>query len=190
MADELLDVDELGPVDWMVVEFPGSTFNGEIAPELQALVERGIVRVLDLLVLKRTTTVRSTRSRSRISTTARPASSARSNTSSRTCSARMTLRTSRTRSSPDRLQRCSSGKTAGLRRSPAHAAAPAASSLPTGASRSKHDVPLAARRMRREAVLGPAPVARTAATVGTAVVVAHGVNRRMDRREDRRDRRI
>jgi len=48
---------------------------------------------------------------------------------------------------------------------------------------------MAARRMRRAAVLGPAPVARTAATVGTAVVVAHGVNRRMDRREDRRDER-
>jgi hypothetical protein len=24
-----LDVDELGPVDWIVVEFPGSTFDGE-----------------------------------------------------------------------------------------------------------------------------------------------------------------
>jgi len=32
-----------------------------------------------------------------------------------------------------------------------------------------------------------APVARTAATVGTAAVVAHGVRRRGDRREDRRD---
>ncbi|HXJ64484.1 MAG TPA: hypothetical protein VNN79_12085 [Actinomycetota bacterium] len=48
-------------------------------------------------------------------------------------------------------------------------------------------MPLAARRMRRAAVIGPAPVARTAATVGTAVVVAHGVNRRTDRRDDRRD---
>jgi hypothetical protein len=47
---------------------------------------------------------------------------------------------------------------------------------------------MVARRARRS-VIGPAPVARTAATVGTAVVVAHGVNRRMDRREDRRDRR-
>ena len=48
-------------------------------------------------------------------------------------------------------------------------------------------MPLAARRMRRAAVIGPAPVARTAATVGTAAVVAHGVGRRTDRREDRRD---
>ncbi len=46
-------VDELGPVDWIVVEFPGSRFNGEIAPALRDLVERGVVRVLDLLVLKK-----------------------------------------------------------------------------------------------------------------------------------------
>jgi hypothetical protein len=53
VAQESLDVDELGPVDWIVVEFPGSKFNGEIAPQLESLVERGIVRVLDLLVLKK-----------------------------------------------------------------------------------------------------------------------------------------
>jgi hypothetical protein len=35
-----------------VVEFPGSKFNGEI-PALQDLVGRGLVRVLDLLVLKK-----------------------------------------------------------------------------------------------------------------------------------------
>ena len=46
-------VDELGPVDWIVVEFPGSKFNGEIAPALRDLVERDLVRVLDLLVLKK-----------------------------------------------------------------------------------------------------------------------------------------
>ena len=46
-------VDELGPVDWIVVEFPGSRFNGEIAPALRDLVERDLVRVLDLLVLKK-----------------------------------------------------------------------------------------------------------------------------------------
>ena len=47
-------------------------------------------------------------------------------------------------------------------------------------------MPLARRRVRRVAVLGPAPVVRTAATVGTAAVVARGVNRRVDRRQDRR----
>lgn len=47
------EIDELGPVDWLVVEFPGSRFKGEIAPALNDLVERGIIRVLDLLLLKK-----------------------------------------------------------------------------------------------------------------------------------------
>jgi hypothetical protein len=44
-------LDELGPVDYLVVEFPGSNFNGEIIPQLVDLVERGIVRVLDLVLI-------------------------------------------------------------------------------------------------------------------------------------------
>lgn len=47
------DLDEIGPIDYMVVEFPGSTFNGEIAPALADLVDSDIVRVLDLLVVKK-----------------------------------------------------------------------------------------------------------------------------------------
>lgn len=46
-------LDELGPVDWIVLEFPGSRFNGEIAPALVDLTDRGIVRVLDLLLIKK-----------------------------------------------------------------------------------------------------------------------------------------
>ncbi len=46
-------MDELGPVDYIVVEFPGSKFNGEIAPALDDLVERGIIRVLDIVVLQK-----------------------------------------------------------------------------------------------------------------------------------------
>jgi hypothetical protein len=51
--NEVDAVDELGPVDWIVVEFPGSKFNGQIAPALLDLVERDLIRVLDLLVLKK-----------------------------------------------------------------------------------------------------------------------------------------
>ena len=51
--DEVDAVDELGPVDWIVVEFPGSRFNGQIAPALLDLVDRDLIRVLDLLVLKK-----------------------------------------------------------------------------------------------------------------------------------------
>jgi hypothetical protein len=46
-------VDELGPVDWLVVEFPGSHFKGEIAPALDELVEAGTIRVLDLVLIKK-----------------------------------------------------------------------------------------------------------------------------------------
>ncbi len=46
-------IDELGPVDYLVVEFPGSQFNGEILPELLGLVRRGLVRILDLAVIRR-----------------------------------------------------------------------------------------------------------------------------------------
>jgi hypothetical protein len=46
-------IDELGPVDYLVVEFPGSKFNGEIAPVLADLVERDIVRVLDLIMIRK-----------------------------------------------------------------------------------------------------------------------------------------
>jgi hypothetical protein len=53
-ADDMSEaIDELGPVDWIVVEFPGSKFNGEIAPVLQDLVERGLIRVLDLMMLRK-----------------------------------------------------------------------------------------------------------------------------------------
>jgi Family of unknown function (DUF6325) len=49
------DVDELGPVDYMVVEFPAdkADFSGAMAGELVALVKGGVVRVLDLLILKK-----------------------------------------------------------------------------------------------------------------------------------------
>ena len=45
------DVDELGPVDYIVVEFPAdkANFSGEMAAELTRLVSRGDVRILDLL---------------------------------------------------------------------------------------------------------------------------------------------
>jgi uncharacterized protein DUF6325 len=47
--------DELGPVDWLVVEFPAdkANFSGEMARELKALVERELVRVLDLVFIRK-----------------------------------------------------------------------------------------------------------------------------------------
>ena len=47
------ELDELGPVDYLVVEFPAgqANFTGEMAAELQALVEGGTIRILDLLII-------------------------------------------------------------------------------------------------------------------------------------------
>jgi hypothetical protein len=47
------EIDTLGPVDFLVVEFPlgVSHFTGEMAAELAKLVEAGIIRILDLLVI-------------------------------------------------------------------------------------------------------------------------------------------
>ena len=46
-------IDQLGPVDYLVVEFPANTsnFTGEMLEELIALVEGGVIRVIDLLIL-------------------------------------------------------------------------------------------------------------------------------------------
>jgi len=39
---------ELGPVDYMIVAFPGNEFRGEIAPALAELVDNGTIRIIDL----------------------------------------------------------------------------------------------------------------------------------------------
>ena len=45
----------MGPVDYLVVKFPGNKFSGEILPELDRLEKSGIIRVIDMaLVLKDT----------------------------------------------------------------------------------------------------------------------------------------
>ena len=47
------DLDTLGPVDYVVVEFPAgaSNFTGEMAKELLALVDAGTIRLIDILIL-------------------------------------------------------------------------------------------------------------------------------------------
>jgi hypothetical protein len=47
------DVDQLGPIDYLVVEFPGNRMTGEGLPLLVELVERGIIRILDLVFVKK-----------------------------------------------------------------------------------------------------------------------------------------
>jgi hypothetical protein len=51
MTDTSLD--ELGPVDYVVVEFPAgaSNFTGEMTTELVALVDSGTIRLIDVIIL-------------------------------------------------------------------------------------------------------------------------------------------
>ena len=41
----------LGPIDVIALEFPGNRFRGEILPELFELVDKGIIRIIDLVVI-------------------------------------------------------------------------------------------------------------------------------------------
>ena len=50
MTDETVDV---GPIDYIVVEFPGSKMTGEGLPIIVDLVDRGIIRLLDLAFFKK-----------------------------------------------------------------------------------------------------------------------------------------
>jgi hypothetical protein len=43
----------IGPVEYIIVGFPGNQFNGEIAPELGKLVDSGTIRVLDLVFISK-----------------------------------------------------------------------------------------------------------------------------------------
>ncbi|HET9739873.1 MAG TPA: DUF6325 family protein [Solirubrobacteraceae bacterium] len=49
------ELDVLGPVDYLVVEFPAAkaNFSGEMATQLGSLVDRELIRVLDLLLLRK-----------------------------------------------------------------------------------------------------------------------------------------
>ena len=48
-----INIDELGPVDYLVVGFPSgkANFSGEIASELKRLIDSNTVRVLDLVMI-------------------------------------------------------------------------------------------------------------------------------------------
>lgn len=42
----------LGPVEYVVVEFPGNNFKGELVPALVELVQSNTIRILDLLFVR------------------------------------------------------------------------------------------------------------------------------------------
>ena len=47
------DLQDIGPIDYLVVEFPGSKMTGEGLPLLVDLVDRGIIRILDFVFVKK-----------------------------------------------------------------------------------------------------------------------------------------
>jgi Family of unknown function (DUF6325) len=47
------DLETMGPIDYLVVEFPGSRMTGEGLPLLVDLVDRGIIRILDFMFVKK-----------------------------------------------------------------------------------------------------------------------------------------
>ena len=51
--DPTATLEEMGPVDWLVVEFAGNRMTGEALPLLLDLVDRGIIRILDLVFLRK-----------------------------------------------------------------------------------------------------------------------------------------
>ena len=49
----------MGPISYLIVEFPGNKMTGEGLPALVDLVDRGVIRILDLKFVPATTTGRS-----------------------------------------------------------------------------------------------------------------------------------
>ena len=43
----------MGPVEYLVVEFPGNQFKGEIVPALKELTHNGTIQIIDLIFIKK-----------------------------------------------------------------------------------------------------------------------------------------
>jgi hypothetical protein len=53
MSEMSSDIQDMGPIDFLVVEFPGSRMGGEALPLLVELVDRGTIRILDLVFIRK-----------------------------------------------------------------------------------------------------------------------------------------
>ena len=199
--------DVLGPVDYLVVEFPAdkANFSGEMAAELTALVDRGLVRVLDLLLLRKDLD-------GSVAVDELHEVDASNLGQLRALEADLALLLAAEDVDeigkvlePAMSRRCWSTRTAGPGHLHRRSDGRVANWSPTAASRPRHcwppskrkrkptrqelDMPLGRGRVGRQGVLGGRPVARAGAVVGTAAVVKHGHGRREDRRDDRGDQR-
>lgn len=43
----------IGPLEYLVIEFPGNRFKGEVIPALREVVDKGTIRVIDLLFIRK-----------------------------------------------------------------------------------------------------------------------------------------
>jgi uncharacterized membrane protein len=43
----------IGPVEYLVIGFPGNRFKGEIVPAIAELVDNGLIRIIDVAFIKR-----------------------------------------------------------------------------------------------------------------------------------------
>jgi hypothetical protein len=43
----------MGPVEYLVVEFPGNQFNGDVVPALKELTRNGTIHIIDLIFVKK-----------------------------------------------------------------------------------------------------------------------------------------
>ena len=49
----VLEIDELGPIDYIVLEWPGRQPKGQAAPLIVDLADRGIIRILDVAFMRK-----------------------------------------------------------------------------------------------------------------------------------------
>jgi hypothetical protein len=52
-SEQAAELDHMGPIDFLVVEFPGTQMSGEALPLLVDLAERRIIRILDFVFIRR-----------------------------------------------------------------------------------------------------------------------------------------
>jgi hypothetical protein len=207
MTEEQLD--EMGPVDYLVVEFPPEhqNFTGEMATELRALVDRGAIRLLDLLVLHKDDTgavdafevddLDGVDDLRVLETEIAEILAAEDVTHLAEAmdngSVAGVIVWENTWAAPfASAARRSGGQLIATGRIPLQAIA---ASMEAEFDELEEELTLRERRSLtcrcdahdEHAEESSAPVARTAAVVGTAKVVSHGVDRRQGRRQDRRD---
>jgi hypothetical protein len=140
--------DEIGPVEYLIVAFPGNQFRGEIAPALADLVEAGTIRIIDVAFVSKD----------------EDGAVAASELTELDPGVREGLENlgievqglfneddlmaAGKSSSRIRRRRCSSGRTSGRNRSPRRCATPAGSCSTSGASRTRQSRRRATMRSR------------------------------------------